>query len=225
MLLGGKQVINKQSKVTVILIAINIIIFLLMTIDGGSTSANVLISFGAKDNLLIADGQFWRLFTAMFLHIGFQHIVLNMVTLYFLGSQIEYIFGSIRFLIIYLISGIGGNIVSFALSPSISAGASTAIFGLFGAYLALGLEFKQNPYIQTVAKQFFILVILNLISDLSGSIDIWGHIGGLITGFLLAFIVGVPQLGKIKSSKRWLAGITVILLFSVFYSIGLNNIY
>ncbi|WP_435302718.1 rhomboid family intramembrane serine protease [Ligilactobacillus cholophilus] len=216
---------NKQSKVTVILIAINIIIFLLMTIDGGSTSANVLISFGAKDNLLIADGQFWRLFTAMFLHIGFQHIVLNMVTLYFLGSQIEYIFGSIRFLIIYLISGIGGNIVSFALSPSISAGASTAIFGLFGAYLALGLEFKQNPYIQTVAKQFFILVILNLISDLSGSIDIWGHIGGLITGFLLAFIVGVPQLGKIKSSKRWLAGITVILLFSVFYSIGLNNIY
>ncbi len=217
--------INKQSKVTVILIAINIIIFLLMTIDGGSTSANVLISFGAKDNLLIADGQFWRLFTAMFLHIGFQHIVLNMVTLYFLGSQIEYIFGSIRFLIIYLISGIGGNIVSFALSPSISAGASTAIFGLFGAYLALGLEFKQNPYIQTVAKQFFILVILNLISDLSGSIDIWGHIGGLITGFLLAFIVGVPQLGKIKSSKRWLAGITVILLFSVFYSIGLNNIY
>lgn len=217
--------INKQSKVTVILIAINIIIFLLMTIDGGSTSANVLISFGAKDNLLIADGQFWRLFTAMFLHIGFQHIVLNMVTLYFLGSQIEYIFGSIRFLIIYLISGIGGNIVSFALSPSISAGASTAIFGLFGAYLALGLEFKQNPYIQTVAKQFFILVILNLISDLSGSIDIWGHIGGLITGFLLAFIVGVPQLGKIKSSKRWLAGITLILLFSVFYSIGLNNIY
>ncbi len=115
--------------------------------------------------------------------------------------------------------------MSFALSPSISAGASTAIFGLFGAYLALGLEFKQNPYIQTVAKQFFILVILNLISDLSGSIDIWGHIGGLITGFLLAFIVGVPQLGKIKSSKRWLAGITVILLFSVFYSIGLNNIY
>ena len=164
---------KKRPKMTIMLIVINIAMYLLMTVAGGSTNPNILIEFGAKDNALIAAGQIWRLFTPMFLHIGFQHIVLNMVTLYFLGMQIEYLFGPWRFLVIYLVSGICGNIASFAFTPAISAGASTALFGLFGAYLMLGESFRNDPYIRTIAKQFLVLVVLNLLSDLTGSIDLW----------------------------------------------------
>ena len=116
-----------------------------------------------------------------------------MVTLYFLGMQIEYLFGPWRFLVIYLVSGICGNSASFAFTPAISAGASTALFGLFGAYLMLGESFRNDPYIRTIAKQFLVLVVLNLLSDLTGSIDLWGHLGGLIGGFLLGYVVGAPQ--------------------------------
>lgn len=214
---------NKRPRLTIILIIINVIIYLLMTISGGSTNPNVLIAYGAKDNALIAAGQIWRLFTPMFVHIGFEHIVINMVTLYFLGSQIEYLFGSVRFLIIYLLSGIGGNIASFAFNSSLSAGASTALFGLFGAFLALGESFRNDPYIRAVAKQFLILVVLNLISDLSGSIDLCGHFGGLISGFLLAYVVGAPLLGKIKTNKRILASITLGLLFISIYMTGMSR--
>lgn len=214
---------KKRPYITISLIVINVIVYLLMTIAGGSTNPNILLEFGAKDNALIAAGQIWRLFTPMFLHIGFQHIVLNMVTLYFLGAQIEYIFGPVRFLIIYLVSGIGGNIASFAFNSALSAGASTALFGLFGAYLALGESFRDNPYIHAVAKQFLVLVILNLIGDLSGSIDLWGHIGGLVSGFLLAYLVGVPNLGKIPMHKRILAGIVLAMLFVVIYLTGMKT--
>lgn len=213
---------GKKPWATISLIIINIFVYLMMTFSGGSTNVSVLVHFGAKDNALIAAGQVWRLFMPMFIHIGFEHIVLNMVTLYFLGSQIEYLFGTLRFLIIYLLSGICGNIVSFAFTPAISAGASTAIFGLFGSYLMLGEAFRDNPYIREIAKQFLILVVLNLLGDLSGSIDLWGHLGGLLGGFLLGYIVGAPQVGKVTIHKRLLASVALILLFSSIYIYGLH---
>ena len=214
---------KKKPKMTIMLIVINIAMYLLMTVAGGSTNLNILIEFGAKDNALIAAGQFWRLFTPMFLHIGFQHIVLNMVTLYFLGMQIEYLFGPWRFLVIYLVSGICGNIASFAFTPAISAGASTALFGLFGAYLMLGESFRNDPYIRTIAKQFLVLVVLNLLSDLTGSIDLWGHLGGLMGGFLLGYIVGAPQIGKVETHKRWLALVGLVLLFAAIFVRGIHT--
>lgn len=213
---------RKKPWVTISLIIINILVYLVMTFSGGSTNINVLIRFGAKDNALIVAGQVWRLFTPMFIHIGFEHIVLNMVTLYFIGSQIEYLFGKWRFLIIYLLSGVCGNIASFALTPAVSAGASTAIFGLFGAYLMLGEAFRSNPYIREIAKQFLVLVILNLLGDLSGSVDLWGHLGGLFGGFLLGYIVGAPQIGRIAVHKRMLAIAALLLLFSSIYIYGLH---
>ena len=214
---------KKRPKMTILLIVINIAMYLLMTVAGGSTNPNILIEFGAKDNALIAAGQIWRLFTPMFLHIGFQHIVLNMVTLYFLGMQIEYLFGPWRFLVIYLASGICGNIASFAFTPAISAGASTALFGLFGAYLMLGESFRDDPYIRTIAKQFLVLVVLNLLSDLTGSIDLWGHLGGLIGGFLLGYVVGAPQIGKVETHKRWLVLVGLVLLFTAIFVRGMHT--
>src|SRR5699024_1845610 len=134
-----------RPTATYILIIINIVVYLLMTIAGGSENTAILIGFGAKVNQLIVNGQWWRLFTLMFIHIGLLHIVLNMVTLYFIGLQIQDLFGEWRFVLLYLISGLCGIIARFVFSPSISAGASTSIFGLIGAFLMLGESFRHHP--------------------------------------------------------------------------------
>ncbi|MDY4064739.1 MAG: rhomboid family intramembrane serine protease, partial [Ligilactobacillus agilis] len=91
----------KRPLVTISLIVANIVVYILMTVAGGSTNPLVLIKFGAKVNEYILMGQWWRLITPVFIHIGLTHIVVNMVTLYFIGMQIEYLFGASRYLLIY----------------------------------------------------------------------------------------------------------------------------
>jgi len=205
------QRLNQMPYMTIGLIVINALVFLAMTLAGGSTSVNVLITFGAKLNALIQQGEWWRLFTPMFLHIGFTHILMNMITLYFVGMQIEAAFGHTRFLVMYLIAGIGGNVASFCFSNSLSAGASTAIFGLFGAFLMLGESFWQNPGIRQLARTFMAFVVMNIAFDLfTPGIDLAGHLGGLASGFLIAYTVGVPRIGKVSSSKRFVATIVLI---------------
>lgn len=213
---------RRRPSATYFLIIINIIVYLLMTVAGGSENTAVLVAFGAKVNQLIAQGDWWRLFAPMFIHIGLQHIVLNMVTLYFIGLQIEAIFGKWRFVLLYLISGLGGNIASFVFSPSISAGASTSIFGLFGAFLMLGESYRQDPYIRATAKQFLILVILNLGLGFTG-IDIAGHLGGLLAGFLAAYVLGTPGLGKIPLNKKVFAGAALIIIFGILSVAGFKQ--
>jgi len=205
------QRLNQMPYMTIGLIVINALVFLAMTLAGGSTSVNVLITFGAKLNALIQQGEWWRLFTPMFLHIGFTHILMNMITLYFVGMQIEAAFGHTRFLVMYLIAGIGGNVASFCFSNSLSAGASTAIFGLFGAFLMLGESFWQNPGIRQLARTFMAFVVMNIAFDLfTPGIDLAGHLGGLASGFLIAYTVGVPRIGKVSSIKRIVATIVLI---------------
>ena len=188
----------KRPLVTISLIVANIVVYILMTVAGGSTNPLVLIKFGAKVNEYILMGQWWRLITPVFIHIGLTHIVVNMVTLYFIGMQIEYLFGASRYLLIYLVSGLCGNIASFVFNPdSVSAGASTALFGLFGAYLMLGEAFRENVYIRLMSRQFLALVILNIAFGFFGNIDLAGHLGGLFGGFLIAYVLGVPKVGSV----------------------------
>ncbi|GKS80918.1 rhomboid family intramembrane serine protease [Ligilactobacillus pabuli] len=213
---------RKRPTATYILLIINISVYLLMTVAGGSQNTGVLLAFGAKVNFLIAQGQWWRLFNPMFIHIGLEHLVLNMVTLYFIGLQIETLFGKWRFVTLYLLSGLGGNIASFAFSPGISAGASTSIFGLFGAFLMLGESFRDNPYIRATAKQFLLLVILNLGLGLRG-IDIAGHIGGLLAGFLAAYVIGVPNIGRVPVNKKVLAGCALLIIFGLLTVVGFQH--
>ncbi|WP_057740535.1 rhomboid family intramembrane serine protease [Limosilactobacillus secaliphilus] len=203
----------KAAPVTVSLIAINVLVFLWLTVNGGSTSTAVLVTYGAKYTPLIVAGQWWRLMSAGFLHIGIEHLVINMLTLYFLGLYLENILGSLRMLLVYLASIIGGNLLSAVVAAnSVSAGASTGIFGLFGAFIFLGAEFHDNPLIHQLARQFLILVIFNLVADLMPGIDMAGHIGGLLTGFLMTAIVGAPKLGQISLIKRLLSGTILVLL-------------
>src|SRR5699024_11255228 len=109
--------------------------FTMLELQGGSMQSDVLIQFGAKYNPAIADGQWWRLVTSMFLHIGLLHLVLNMIALYYIGAIAERIYGSIRFTFIYLLAVIAGSLSSFAFDTHISSVDSCAFFGLFGAIL------------------------------------------------------------------------------------------
>ncbi|WP_054654265.1 rhomboid family intramembrane serine protease [Lentilactobacillus kisonensis] len=205
------------------LLAIMVIVFLTMTVMGGTTDPGTLVRFGAKYNPAIRAGEYWRLITPMFIHIGFTHILMNGITLYFIGEYVEQLFGHWRFLTIFLVSGIVGNLASFVFSYGLSAGASTAIFGLFGAFMMLGESFSKNPVITSMAKTFLLFIVLNIGTDIFvQGIDIAGHIGGLIGGFLIAYVVGV-SFGKVSPIKRIIAGIMLVVVAVGLFVLGMQG--
>ncbi|KAB7709217.1 rhomboid family intramembrane serine protease [Bacillus aerolatus] len=177
-------------------IAAQVVVFLLLELSGGSTDAANLIRFGAKFNPLILEGEWWRFLTPVFLHIGFLHLLMNTFALYFLGTAVERIFGRSRFLFIYLFSGFAGTLASFALNSSLSAGASGAIFGCFGALLYFGFIYPRL-FFRTMGMNVIIVILINLVFGFSvPGIDNAGHIGGLIGGFLATGAVHFPAKKK-----------------------------
>jgi rhomboid protease GluP len=142
------------------------IIFLAMQISPtGSTSIKTIINFGGLYSPYITQlHEYWRFITPIFVHIGFYHFLFNSFVLFFLGEQVESLYGHIRFFLIYLISGISGNILSFAIhNESVCAGASTSIFGMFGAFIILKHYFPHNSELSEMANQYTLLVALKLI--------------------------------------------------------------
>ncbi|HQY90589.1 rhomboid family intramembrane serine protease [Caldilinea sp.] len=153
-----------------------------------NTNIDVLILMGAKVNPLIAQGEVWRLFTAIFLHGGVLHLLFNLYALYALGPLLEGYTGHIRFLTIFLVSGLYGSLLSYALSGPISVGASGAIFGLLGGITVFFLKYRDNFGVQgrAILQNMIVVLVLNLVIGFSsGFIDNWGHIGGLIGGALV----------------------------------------
>ncbi|MED4730424.1 rhomboid family intramembrane serine protease [Aneurinibacillus migulanus] len=185
-----------KPRFTYVFLAIIIAIFILMELSGGSQDPRVLLLFGAKFNPLILAGEWWRFVTPMFLHIGFMHILFNGVALYSLGTLTEQIYGSVRFFLVYMISGISGVVGSFAFSENISAGASGAIFGLFGAMLYFGTQNKEL-FFQTLGTNILVVLGINLVIGFlsPGIIDNYAHLGGLVGGFLASALVGMPKHG------------------------------
>ncbi|MBI0107676.1 rhomboid family intramembrane serine protease [Lactobacillus sp. W8089] len=216
--------IRQLPWATYTILLIQIIVFGCEILQGGSENISALVAAGAKVNGLVAQGQWWRLITPIFVHIGWQHILINSLTLYFMGQQLEFLYGPLKFIGLYLLSGIGGNLMSFAFgsSASLSAGASTSLFGLFGLYVTLGLIFRKNEVIRQWAQQFLLLIILNLGTDIfMGGIDIWGHIGGALTGCLLGFVISVPQTQNSLSRLGRIISIVILLVSAVvLYQIG-----
>ena len=149
-------------------------------------------SWGAKINDLIQAGQYWRLVTPIWLHASIMHILFNMYALFVIGRGLEQQYGHERFLELYLLSGIAGNIASFLLSTKASLGASTAIFGLIAAQTvyvyqnrALYGKRAQNMLLNNV-----MIIVINLILGLSPGIDNMGHLGGLLGGLAFAWFAG-----------------------------------
>ena len=188
---------NKRDKymmLTNILIAVNLLVFLISAwISKNIFDIDIytLIIMGAKVNSLIDKGQVWRLITCAFLHGGLIHIFFNMYALKILGPEIEYVYGKIKYLVIYLLSAIAASIFSYIFGPqSVSVGASGAIFGLFGAMLIFGIKHRKQmgkAYMMNILQVIFVNVIIGISSS---NIDNAAHFGGLIVGALIALLLG-----------------------------------
>ncbi|MDO4670502.1 MAG: rhomboid family intramembrane serine protease [Aerococcus sp.] len=202
---------KRQLTATNVLLAIQIIIGIITLFPLGRLYVYAL---GLKDVAAIARaGQFWRLVTPMFIHFGFEHLLFNSVTLYFLGHQVEAIVGSRRFLTLYFLGGIMGNLFSYQFNVNFSAGASTALFGLFAYFVAMDYLEPSNPFYQAMGQQYKWLLIFNIVANLfMANVDIWGHVGGIVGGLLGTLIINAHY-REGKSRHFWL-GITIYALLS-----------
>ncbi len=184
---------GKKPRLTYIFVALNMIMFFLLELAGSSTDIVTLVYFGAKYNPAILDGEWWRFITPMLLHIGFAHLFMNTLALYYLGLSVERIYGSLRFFLIYILAGISGVTASFAFTDQVSAGASGAIFGLFGALLYFGIVYP-SLFFRTMGMNVFAVLAINLaFGFIVPMVDNSAHIGGLIGGFLASAFVHLPK--------------------------------
>ena len=206
----------KQPIVTYIIMAICIILFILMELSGGSTNSQTLLKYGANLDVLVKNGEYYRLFTCIFLHIGIMHLLCNMYSLYIIGREVENLFGKIKYIIIFILSGIFGSIMSLAFTHNtISAGASGAIFGLLGALLYFGMHYRT--YLGEAIKRSIIpIIVVNLIIGFfAEGIDLAANIGGLVGGVLVAMMVGVPDKSK---TKDIINGTILTIIYLIFIS-------
>ena len=218
----AEEVFSKKTPyVTYVLIGICIVLYLLTSFISGNfinQNANVLYGFGALSSIdMIGNNYFQliRLISSVFLHASLLHLICNLYSLYVIGPQLESFFGKTKFIVIYILSGVIGNLLSlsFLQDNVISVGASGAIFGLLGSLLYFGYHYRV--YLSGVIKsQIIPLIILNLsIGFFASGINNFAHIGGLIGGVLISKAVGV----KYKSNKSDIInGIIMSLIFISF---------
>lgn len=177
---------------TPILAIINIVVFILMLISGVhiiTPTSEAIISWGGNFAPLTQSGEWWRLITANFLHIGIIHLAFNMWALFYVGSILEPMIGKVKFLIAFLLTGLSSAVLStYFHSNNVSAGASGAIFGLFGVLLALTLTNYIDKRIRNNFLKFAaFFIVANLLYGMKDGIDNAGHIGGLIGGTVIGF--------------------------------------
>lgn len=198
------------APVTSALIAINLLVFLITVGQGAGVNSpgGELFRKGALVGVLVGQGDWWRLVTAMFLHAGVLHIAFNMLALWWLGSVVEQALGPLRFLLVYFSSGLAGSagalVISGLYTPTV--GASGAIFGIMGALLVL-------EYLQTgsFAGQAMSMIVINLaLSFAIPNISIGGHIGGLIGG-----VVGTFALTRTRYMRPRYLGPALVVLVGV----------
>lgn len=175
------------------ILLINAIVFLIMSIESGSIfypGNDSILIWGAKEPVAIVNGQYWRFVTPLFIHIGIIHFLFNSYILYIVGNQLETILGPKRFLLIFMASGILGNVASAVLSPVVSAGASSSIFGLLGCgfYIerTVRRHLERDAGMRNGSRAYAMTILINLVFGfVMPFIDNAAHVGGLIGGFLL----------------------------------------
>ena len=189
--------IKKKAPISYTLIAVSVVFFLLQNLSTWFFRAELLLYFGAKINPLILQGEVWRFLTPAFLHGSVLHLAFNMYALFSIGPTLERKYGKTSFLLLYAISAIFGNVLSFLFSPNVSLGSSTAIFGLIaaqGVYI-----YKNRHLLGSAARPLLMNVLFSIMVNLflgfsSSNIDNLGHLGGLAGGSLYAWFAG-PSYG------------------------------
>jgi membrane associated rhomboid family serine protease len=188
-LLGGRASASATPVVTYTLVGLCVLVYLAELVSTEVVTEFMMLGMSAIPGVGVAEGQWYRLFTSMFLHqpprggsFGITHILFNMWALWAVGPALEQVLGRSRFLALYLLSGLGGSVLLYWVEPNVGAvGASGAIFGLFGAFFIIGRRLGGQ-----VGPIVFLLVLNLVITFAVPSISWEGHIGGLVTGGLLA---------------------------------------
>jgi len=176
-----------EPVVTKVLILVNLAVYVIAGIIGGSfleLNDEILMLLGQFNYLVLKYGWYFQLLTAMFVHVNIVHLAFNMFWLYVLGTQCELTFGIKKYLTIYFASGIFGNLLTLYLLPlrTVSAGASGAVFGIFGSLMAYSGFTRRNMF-ASVVYAIFILVL-----NAGFGVNVVAHFGGLLSGFILGYI-------------------------------------
>ncbi|HNY84327.1 MAG TPA: rhomboid family intramembrane serine protease [Anaerolineaceae bacterium] len=232
----AKRISVKKPKswVTFTLIALSVAVYLAQLMTPRSNGLNLPLIYLGKVNELILMGQLWRLITPIFVHGSIIHLAFNMYALYIIGNRLEVVYGHGRFCLLYFLGAFGGNVLSFVMSRNISVGASTAIFSLLAAEIALIVQNRQffGDQMRPVLINLGMILVVNLsIGLVPGSrIDLWGHVGGVIAGFVYAMLAGPKwKLKRVENGvgladtrekkELWLAAIMVAAAFAVMAAI------
>lgn len=189
----------KKEPVTVLMILLNTLIFLIVEFTGGSENGQHMLECGAAyAPLILEQGQWYRVFSSMFLHFGAPHLINNMLVLFVLGQRLEPAVGRLRFLLIYIAGGLGGNFISLFWDMrtgdySVSAGASGAVFAVMGGMIYVIIRHRGRVADLTM-KQMLIMAAFSLYFGFaSEGVDNAAHAGGLLCGFLAAVIFYHPR--------------------------------
>lgn len=217
---------QRFTPITYTLILINIVIWLCMILYLNRFSDVKLLEVGGLVHFNVVHGEWYRLISSMFLHFNFEHILMNMLSLFIFGKIVESIIGSWRMLIIYIISGLYGNFVSLSFNATtISVGASGAIFGLIGSIFVI-MYLSKNFNKKMIGQLLIALVVLIVFSLFMSNINIMAHLGGFISGVLITLI---GYYFKTQRSLFWSFLIVFLLIFIILqiriFTISEDNIY
>ena len=210
----------KKIIMTKLILLICIVMYIILGINSNNffnIGINALVNFGGNNLLIVQSGEVWRLISAAFLHVSLIHLLVNMYSLVIIGTQVETFIGKFKFLFVYLISAICGNLLSLIFNEAniVSVGASGAIFGLMGALLYFGYHYRL--YLSEAIKtQIIPVIVLNLLLGFMVSgVDNAAHIGGLIGGYLASMAIGIENKSKTRDKVN---GWIVLILLIVFLS-------
>ncbi|MBM0797000.1 rhomboid family protein [Staphylococcus epidermidis] len=217
---------QRFTPITYTLILINIVIWLCMILYLNRFSDVKLLEVGGLVHFNVVHGEWYRLISSMFLHFNFEHILMNMLSLFIFGKIVESIIGSWRMLIIYIISGLYGNFVSLSFNTTtISVGASGAIFGLIGSIFVI-MYLSKNFNKKMIGQLLIALFVLIVFSHFMSNINIMAHLGGFISGVLITLI---GYYFKTQRSLFWSFLIVFLLIFIILqiriFTISEDNIY
>lgn len=182
----------QRPVVTYAMMGISLVAFALQVLSRLILGWDLPGQLGMKAAEAILAGQWWRLLTPIWLHGGIIHLAFNMYALYALGSSLEYAYGHGRFLLLYLLAGFAGNVLSLIMSPAYSLGSSTAIFGVLAAYAVF--LYRNRAFFgergRPVLMNILVVALINFLIGLSPGIDNWGHLGGFVGGLGFAWFAG-----------------------------------
>lgn len=192
--MNTENIYEKRSICTIALVLVNVAVFFFLTAKGMTEDAEFMLEHGAMYVPYVLQGEYQTIITSMFLHFGFEHLMNNMLILALIGWNLELEIGKIKFLLIYFLSGIAGNVLSAWMELqvgdfAVSAGASGAIFGLIGAAFYVAIR-NKGQFGEISGRGLLFMVVVSLYYGFtSEGVDNFAHIGGLLAGFVLAILL------------------------------------